>query len=239
LLSIVSPVYNEGANIGALMDQLARDVTVESEFVVVYDFDEDDTLPVIRAREATFPMPIRLLRNRYGRGAVNAVKTGLEASTTATATVVIMADLCDDLRDIDRMYGLIENDTFDVVCGSRYMKGGAQIAKPSLKAILSRLAGLSLHFVARVPTHDATNNFKMYRGAFIRATRIESRAGFEIGLELCAKAHVNGFRIGEVPTTWHDRVAGESRFDMRKWLPQYFRWYRHAFRRVAAPRRTA
>jgi glycosyltransferase involved in cell wall biosynthesis len=238
LLSIVSPVYNEGANIGALMDQLASDVHVKCEFVVVYDFDEDDTLPVVRNRMATFPFPIRLIKNAYGRGALGAVKTGLEATNASTATAVIMADLSDDLTKLDVMYRLIENGTYDVVCGSRYMKGGAQIGGPPLKTFLSRMAGLSLHYLARVPTHDATNNYKMYRGSFIGSTPIESKAGFEIGLELCAKAHVNGYRIGEVPTTWRDRVAGESRFNLRKWLPQYLRWYRYAFRKVGSPGRS-
>ncbi len=238
MLSIVSPVYNEGANIGALMDQLASDVHVKCEFVVVYDFDEDDTLPVVRNRMATFPFPIRLIKNAYGRGALGAVKTGLEATNASTATAVIMADLSDDLTKLDVMYRLIENGTYDVVCGSRYMKGGAQIGGPPLKTFLSRMAGLSLHYLARVPTHDATNNYKMYRGSFIGATAIESKAGFEIGLELCAKAHVNGYRIGEVPTTWRDRVAGESRFNLRKWLPQYLRWYRYAFRKVGSPGRS-
>jgi hypothetical protein len=220
------------------MDQLASDVHVKCEFVVVYDFDEDDTLPVVRNRMATFPFPIRLIKNAYGRGALGAVKTGLAATTASTATAVIMADLSDDLTKIDVMYRLIENGTYDVVCGSRYMKGGAQIGGPPLKTFLSRMAGLSLHYLARVPTHDATNNYKMYRGSFIGATAIESKAGFEIGLELCAKAHVHGYRIGEVPTTWRDRVAGESRFNLRKWLPQYLRWYRYAFRKAGSPGRS-
>ena len=65
----------------------------------------------------------------------------------------------------------------------------------------------------------------MYRGAFIAATPIQSRAGFEIGLEFVVKAYVAGYRIGEIPTTWQDRVSGTSRFNIRKWLPHYMRWY--------------
>jgi len=227
-------VYNEAANIGSLLDAISEKVSVECELVVVYDFDEDDTLPVVRARMDGFRVPIRLVRNKYGRGAVNAVKTGLESCAGATAVVVVMADLSDDLYDVNRMYELIEKDRYDVVCGSRYMRGGRQIGGPPLKSFMSRMAGLSLHILTGIPTHDATNNFKMYRGAFIAATPIESEAGFEIGLEMVAKAFVNGYRVGEVPTTWRDRVAGESRFNIRKWLPHYLRWYRYAFKRRTA-----
>lgn len=230
MLSLVCPVYNEADNISAQLDELAAKVHVPAELVIVYDSDDDTTLPVVRARMPAFSMPIKLLRNAYGRGALNAVRSGLEASTHQTAVCVIMADLSDDIRVIDAMYALIENGTYDVVNGSRYMRGGRQIGGPPLKTFLSRAAGLSLHALCRIPTHDATNNFKMYRGSFLAATPIESAAGFEVGLELVVKAYVAGYRIGEVPSTWRDRVAGESRFDLIRWIPHYFKWYRYAFR---------
>jgi glycosyltransferase involved in cell wall biosynthesis len=233
MLSLACPVYNEAGNIGRLLDTLAEKVHVPCELVVVYDFEEDDTLPIVRERMAAFPIPVRLVRNKYGRGALNAVKTGLESCVDRTAVAVIMADLSDDLDDLNRMYAKIDDGTYDVMCGSRYMRGGRQIGGPFLKTFLSRTAGLSLHLLTGIPTHDATNNFKMYRGSFIAATTIESQGGFEIGLEMVAKAYVGGYRIGEVPTVWRDRVAGESRFDLWKWLPQYLRWYRYAFRRRA------
>jgi hypothetical protein len=37
---------------------------------------------------------------------------------------------------------------------------------------------------------------------------------------------VLGLQVAEVPTTWRDRTAGESRFQTRKWIPHYLRWYR-------------
>ncbi len=86
-----------------------------------------------------------MIRNEYGRGALNAVKTGLESCSTQTAVAVIMADLSDDLNDINTMYQLIADDKFDVVCGSRYMRGGRQIGGPPIKSMMSRTAGLSLH----------------------------------------------------------------------------------------------
>jgi len=230
MLAFVCPVFNEGKNIGRQLDELAAKVRVPAELTIVYDFDEDDTLPVVRERMAAFPFPIRLVRNAYGRGAMNAVKTGLRACMTATAVCVVMADLSDEISVVNRMYEMIESEGVDVVNGSRYMRGGKQIGGPPLKTLLSRGAGLSLHYLGGMPTHDATNNFKMYRGSFLSAIEIESVAGFEIGLELVAKAYAGGYRIGEVPSVWTDRVAGESRFNLRKWLPQYLKWYGYAYR---------
>jgi hypothetical protein len=81
-----------------------------------------------------------------------------------------------------------------------------------------------------VPIHDATNNFKLYRRDFLDSVTIESTGGFELALELTAKAARSGRRMAEVPTTWRDRTAGESRFNLRMWLPKYLRWYFHALR---------
>ena len=99
---------------------------------------------------------------------------------------------------------------------------------PFLKRTLSRLAGLSLRWVVRFPTHDATNNFRLYDAALVNELGIESEGGFELALELTAKAFRRGAKIAEVPTTWRDRVAGESRFKFRKWLPKYLYWYGYA-----------
>ena len=140
-----------------------------------------------------------------------------------------MADLSDELSVVPQMHALIHQGC-DVVCGSRYMKGGKQIGGPFLKGFLSRAAGLTLHWLAGVPTKDVTNSFKMYRTSFLRTVQFESSGGFEIGMEVVVKAYVDGKRIAELPSTWTDRVAGESRFRLFKWLPNYLRWYFYAFR---------
>src|SRR5260370_27962705 len=105
------------------------------------------------------------------------------------------------------------------------MKGGRQIGGPWLKGFLSRGAGLSLYWVAGLPTHDATNASRAYRRSVLEETPIESLGGFEYSLEITAKAYAAGRRITEVPSTWRDRSAGKSRFKLRAWLPHYLRWY--------------
>jgi dolichol-phosphate mannosyltransferase len=223
---LACPVYNEAENVPALLERLAADVSVPFELVVIYDRDDDNTLPVLAVLRPQTRFPIRCVKNHYGRGALNAVKTGLEVAN-GTAVAVIMADLADDLRTVDRMYALVEEDGYDLVVGSRYMRGGKQIGGPLLKGWLSRLAGWSFHLLTGIPTCDITNNFKMYRASFVHAVTIESEAGFEIAMELTVKAYAGGYRIIEIPSTWTDRVAGTSRFQLWKWIPHYLRWYRY------------
>jgi hypothetical protein len=138
-----------------------------------------------------------------------------------------MADLSDDLADVPAMLDLYRQG-YRVVCASRYMPGGKQIGGPPLKRFLSRAAGLSLRWMTGFPTHDATNNFRLYDAALVNEMGIESEKGFEIALELTAKAFARREPIAQIPTTWRDRTAGESRFRLWKWLPCYLRWYRYA-----------
>lgn len=57
------------------------------------------------------------------------------------------------------------------------------------------------------------------------AITIESKGGFEIGMEITVKAYIAGYKITEVPTTWYDRTNGESNFKLWAWLPNYLHWY--------------
>jgi len=102
--------------------------------------------------------------------------------------------------------------------------------------VLSRNAGRTLYWFARVGTRDATNSFKAYSRSFVEEVGIDSRDGFEIGLELTAKARRRRLPVAEIPTIWLDRPAGDSNFKLGRWLPKYLRWYRFAYgRRLPGP----
>lgn len=227
-LAILLPVFNEGDAVEPVVRALTASVRTPHEVVVVYDFDEDSTVPVVRRIMSDLPN-VRGLKNGLGPGVLNAMKAGI-AGTNAPYVLISMADGSDDPGVVDKMVALAKQGA-DVVAASRYMKGGRQIGGPILKRLLSRVAGLTLHWLARVPTHDPTNNFKLYSRAFLDSTTIESRAGFELALELTVKAALAGRTIVELPTTWRDRTAGKSNFKLRKWLPHYLHWYRVAFLR--------
>lgn len=222
-LTIILPVYNEGPNIEGVLAGIADKVRAESrEILVVYDFDEDNTVPEVRRLQARMP-DVRLQRNDIGRGVLHAIRAGFLAGK-APYLLVMMADGSDEPEVVDAMLARAR-DGADVVAGSRYVKGGAQVGGPFLKSTLSRLAGLSLHWLGGMPIHDPTSNFKLYSRRLLDAVTIESVAGFELAIELTVKAYLLGLRIEEVPTTWRDRTAGESRFRIWAWLPQYLRWY--------------
>lgn len=224
-LHIVTPVFNEGKNFPNLYKEVKDNIKTPHELIVVYDFDEDDTVPVVKAYQKKDKSLI-LHKNTRGRGALNALLSGFD-HVKSGPLLVIMADLSDDLRIVDDMYAQYLTGS-SVICGSRYMKGGKQVGGPWLKRTLSRLAGVSLHWVRRVPTHDITNNFKMYDKAFLDSITIESEGGFEVAMEITVKAFKQKKKITELPSTWRDRTEGEANFKLWKWLPSYLHWYFYA-----------
>jgi len=231
ILHIIVPVYNEGENFRSLYRALTSMICSPFKVFVVYDFDEDNTVPVVR-EVMQGESRIALVKNSEGRGVIGALRTGFK-QVQSGPLMVVMGDLSDDLAIADKMVRLYEQG-FAVVAASRYMRGGQMIGGPLLKRTLSRWAGRSLSLLRRLPTSDATNAFKLYDGAMLSRLNLESTGGFELSLEITVKAFIAGYRITELPTVWRDRSKGESRFRLWHWLPKYLHWYLYAFRRRAA-----
>jgi dolichol-phosphate mannosyltransferase len=226
-LDIIIPVYNEGANIVPTLRAIARDVKTPNRVLICYDNEDDDTLPAINSnRDAFSGLAITFARNR-GRGAHGAVLTGF-ATSDAPFVLVFPADDDYNTGILDSMVAEATKSC-DIVCASRFMAGGRMVGCPWLKAFLVRAANFTLCHVARLPTHDASNGFRLFSRRAINEITIESERGFCYSIELLVKCHRLGWRIGEVPARWFQRAHGASRFQVIKWLPDYLRWYAYAF----------
>jgi dolichol-phosphate mannosyltransferase len=227
-LTIVAPVYNEGANFASLWSAITAQIRSKFNLVVVYDFDQDDTIPVAQRIIADGETRIRLVKNNVKPGVIGAILTGFN-QVESGPVLVVMADLSDDLTRVNQMLDLYRQG-YHIVVGSRYMKGGRLEGGPWFKQSLSKLAGLTLHWFRGIPTHDSTNAFKLYDREMLNTLTIESRGGFELGLEITVKAFLAGYQVTEIPATWRDRAQGQSRFRLWAWMPRYLKWYLYAFR---------
>lgn len=225
-ISVVIPVYNEGEDVVGPITRILDSLRLEAEVLVVYDTADDTTLPYLDELAAKDPRVIPVL-NEFGPGPAMAMRFGFDRAR-AEVVVVTMADGCDDPRLIEPLAYLVERGVV-VAAASRYMHGGQQVGGPFVKGLMSRYAGLSLFVFARVGTHDATNSFKAYDRSFVQRVGIESDGGFEMGLELVAKARRYRSPVAELPTIWLDRDVGTSNFKIMAWLGRYIRWYRFAF----------
>jgi dolichol-phosphate mannosyltransferase len=225
-VTVVIPAYNEGTGIIPVLERIVEAVESDVEVLVVVDFPEDSTVLPVEELSARDPR-LRVVVSTYGRGPASAIRYGVDQATKPVV-VVTMADGSDDPRQIDALARLVERGVV-VAAASRYSPGGQQVGGPMFKGLLSRGAGRTLGAFGRVGTRDATNSFKAYSTEFIREVGIHSRSGFEIGLELTAKARRLRRPVAELPTIWLDRELGESNFKLRAWVPKYLRWYRLAF----------
>jgi dolichol-phosphate mannosyltransferase len=232
-LSVVIPAKAEGALIGGVLDRLFAAVRTDCEVLVVVDSADDGTAPAVRAYAAR-ERRLACLVNSYGPGPAQAIRYGMDAARGGVI-VVMMADGSDDPVQIDELVVLVEGGAA-VAAASRYMPGGRQAGGRRAQRLLSRAAGRSLQLLARPGTSDATNSFKAYSAAFVRAVGVDSRRGFQVGIELTVKARRLRLPVAEVPTVWLDRAAGQPGFRLARWLPGYLRWYLFCFgRRLSLP----
>jgi len=226
-LDIVIPVYNEGNIILETLAELRRQVTTPSRILICYDSPDDNTLSTIKAHpERVEGLTIEFVRNR-SRGAHAAVIAGFAASQ-APFVLVFPADDDFNAGIIDAMVAKGEQGA-DVVCASRFIPGGCMVGCRWLKAFLVRTAAFTLYYVARLPTRDATNGFRLFSRRVIERIEVESDSGFCYSLEMLVKCHRLGWTVADVPAKWFERKQGGSRFQVLNWVPAYLRWYLYAF----------
>ncbi len=227
-VSVIVTAYNEGEEIVVHLKRLLEAVRLPSEVIVVCDSPLDSSISFVEKVMLDDPR-VSVAINELGPGPARAIRYGFSRAS-APVVVVTMADGCDDPYQIDDLARLVERGVV-IAAASRYARGGQAIGAPVLKGFMSKVAGSSLKLLANVGTWDATNSFKAYSRAFVEEVGIESDAGFEVGLELVAKARRLHRPVAEIPTIWLERTGGESKFRMIEWLPRYLRWYFYAFGR--------
>jgi glycosyltransferase involved in cell wall biosynthesis len=223
--TIVIPAKNEGTDILPVLKRLQVSLDLNVEFLIVVDSENDTTVNYVREFDNGRDL-FRVIINDQGRGPAYAIRTGIN-NASSEIIVVTMADGSDDPKCIGPLISLVERGVA-IACASRYMPGGQQIGAPFLKSHLSKFAGKSLKIFTRVGTSDATNSFKAYSLDFIKKVEIESKSGFEMGIELVAKAIRYHDLVAEVPTIWIERDRRNSNFKMKSWIPKYLRWYFYA-----------
>jgi hypothetical protein len=227
--SVIVPVLYEETRLRETLKRLER-VRDRIDLEILLVVDVPDPSREAEARLANDPVAKEVgaqVEYRAGeRGFGEALRRGF-AVAHGDVVVPFMADVCDDPEDILRLVARIQ-EGYDVVAGSRYMRGGGIVGNTS-KQRLSRLYSMLVRMVGGPRIHDVSNAFKAYRRSVIKGVPTEA-ASFDISVELTVKAAAAGFRISEIPTVWTNRREGTSRFHMRREVSNYGRWLLYAFR---------
>ena len=217
---ILIPVFNENETIVKTIKNILSVVKFNYKILICYDYDEDPTLKIIKEN---FPIDskIKFVKN-FSKGFNKALISGFNQSN-ADAIVIYMADDHINHEVINLCYEKFKQG-YQIVCPSRFVKGGKMIGNPFLKASLTRLASFFLFNFTSFPIKDSTNSFRLFTRELIKKVEIESDKGFTLSLELTAKAHRLGYKIIEIPVTWMERDKGKSRFKLFTFLFPYIKW---------------
>ena len=223
-LSILLPVRNEGANLKLMLKILNVVAEVPHEVLVVYDFPEDDSIPVVQAIRADYPN-VRLIYNTLGRGVINAIRSGVEAAVGEYVLIYAADEVAPILALADMIYLLEEG--CDFVSCTRYAHGGRRLGGTLIGGILSRLANFIYGVLVKSALTDSTTGIKMFRRSIFDALHLEARpVGWAVAFEMSIKAQLLGLKLGEVPIVSIDRLyGGESTFQLGPWFVEYLRWF--------------
>ena len=220
ILDILIPVFNEDETIVKTIENIFSAVKYDYKIIICYDYDEDPTLKIIKE---SFPHNSKIVfAKNFAQGFNNALISGFKSST-AKAVLVFMADDHINHNIINLCYEKF-TEGHQVVCPSRFIKGGKMTGNPFLKGIITKLVSFFLFNFTSFPIKDSTNSFRLFSKELINKVKIESNKGFTLSLELTAKAHRLGYKITEIPAIWVERDKGKSRFKLFSFILPYTKW---------------
>ena len=220
ILDILIPVFNEDKTIVKTIENIFSAVKYDYKIIICYDYDEDPTLKIIKE---SFPHNSKIVFvKNFSKGFNNALISGFKSST-AKAVLVFMADDHTNHNIINLCYEKFA-EGYQVVCPSRFIRGGKMTGNPFLKGVITKLVSFFLFNFTSFPIKDSTNSFRLFSKELINKVKIESNKGFTLSLELTAKAHRLGYKITEIPAIWVERDKGKSRFKLFSFILPYTKW---------------
>lgn len=205
-LSIISPVYNEEANIRILVERLfdqLEDLDYEFEVIMVNDGSTDGSFELLRAEAEKRPK-LKVIDLRRNTGQTAAMMAGIDFST-GDILIPIDADLQNDPADIPRLLEKLD-EGFDVVSGWRRDRKDAAIRRN----LLSRIANWLISKVSGVHLHDYGCTLKAYRREVLEGIRLYG----EMHRFIPIYASWSGATVAELLVAHHPRMHGVSKYGL-------------------------
>ena len=219
-LAIIIPTLNESDNIEPLVESICDKLRgQEFTIVVVDDNSSDRTQEIVRELQEVYP--IRLLARPWKMGLASAVIDGMNF-IKAENYIVMDADFSHPVGMLPRIVDTLED--YDLVIGSRYVRGGGSKNWPLKRRVISLVAS----YMARplTPVKDNGSGFFGIRAQCLEGVELDG-IGYKIGLEIQIKAHWRTFK--ELPIIFTERERGKSKLGNKvviEYLRHLFRLYK-------------
>lgn len=208
---IVVPTFNEAPNVRVLRKRVQAAVPA-AEMLFIDDASPDGTGARVAEMGRTDP-GVRLLSRPRKLGLGTAYLAGFEVGLAEGFDLVVTmdADLSHDPAYLPEM--LAAAASHDLVLGSRYVQGGRVDNWGLHRRLLSRGANYAARLALRVPVHDVTTGFRVYRAQALRALPLDSirSSGYSFLEEITVLAVRRGLAVGEIPILFCDREGGRSK----------------------------
>jgi dolichol-phosphate mannosyltransferase len=218
---LILPTYNEAGNIESATAAAARElarIAPDAHRLLVVDDSSPDGTGEIADRLAGENAAIEVLHRSERAGLGPAYLAGFARALEAGADVIVQmdADLSHDPADIGRLVAAVDAGA-DVAIGSRYVAGGSVAHWGLVRRLISRAGCLYARIVLGLPIRDLTGGFKCWRRSVLEAIDLQTvrSHGYVFQVELTLRAVRCGFRVVEVPITFHDRQHGHSKMSAR------------------------
>lgn len=214
--AVVIPTFNESENIAQLIAEL-HDAVPELTVIVVDDNSPDGTGRIVdelAARDARAQILHRPAKLGLGTAHIAGMRHALAQSFEPILTMD--ADFSHAPRFVPDM--LRAATRFDIVIGSRYVRGGGTLHCTAARRALSRGANLFARVVLGLHADDTTAGFRAYRRAVLESIALDDikSNGYSFLIEMLYQCQKQGWRIGEVPIIFENRQRGASKISRQE-----------------------
>jgi dolichol-phosphate mannosyltransferase len=212
---VVIPTFNERDNIGPLLAELLA-LPLPLELLVVDDDSPDGTAAVVQAMAEHNPrVHLLLRRGERGRGSAGIAGFKQALAMGAAAIVEMDADFSHHPRHLPAMLEALRG--CDVVIGSRFVPGGADLERGRRRQFITRLAGIYVRSVLGIRIRDVSSGFRCFRRKTLESLDFAAilSTGPSVVLELLYRLVLKGWQVCEVPIVFADRRQGQSKLNLR------------------------
>ncbi len=212
---VIIPTYNELNNIQRLVPEL-RKLYPDLDILIVDDNSPDGTGDFVAEFSKT-DSKVHLLERKGKLGLGTAYVAGYKYMLEHNYDIAFQmdADYSHDPREIKNFLKMI--DKYDLIIGSRYLNGVNVINWPMRRLLLSYFANKYTKFITGLPINDCTGGYKCFKREVLQAINLDAikSNGYAFQIEMNFKAWKKGFKLGEVPIIFLDRVEGTSKMSKK------------------------
>jgi len=212
---VIIPTFNELNNIQKLIPEL-RNLYPFLDILVVDDNSPDGTGDFVKTLSEQ-DQAVHLIEREDKLGLGTAYVAGYKYMLANNYDIALQMD-ADFSHDPKEIKNFLNNlDKYDLIIGSRYIQGVNVINWPMQRLLLSFFANKYTKFITGLPLCDSTGGFKCFKRKVLDSIELDSikSNGYAFQIEMNFKAWKMGFKIGEIPIIFMDRVEGSSKMSKK------------------------